>query len=212
MFAKVISVLALVAPLVSGLTVTVPDGATSGGNITINWTTDSTDPSTWTFELVNPSFNNAFALANNVDPSLNTITIQCPIVPTGSDYTVEAVNIGNINQVYATSSSFFIGATVSSSVSSSTTVSTTGTGTNTNTLASTTTSLLPVTSSAASTLSTVSGAGTGSGTGAGTGTGTAGTTTPSTAAALSSRLASTNAGGYAVLLLSAVAGAAVVAL
>jgi len=201
-------VLALVAPLVSALTVSVADGATSGGNITINWTTDNGDPSTWTFELVNPSFNNAFALANNVDPTLNTLTLQTPIVPTGSDYTVEAVNIGNINQVYATSSLFSIGATVSSSGSSSSTVSTTGTGTNTNTLASTTistNSLLPVTSSAASTLST----GTGTST---TGTGTAGTTTPSTAAALSSRLASTNAGGYAVLLLSAVAGAAVVAL
>jgi len=200
-------VLALVAPLVSALTVSVASGATSGGNITINWTTDSGDPSTWTFELVNPSFNNAFALANNVDPTLNTLTLQCPIVPSGSDYTVEAVNIGNINQVYGTSPSFFIGATVTSSGSSASTVSTTGTGTSTNTLASTTNSLLPVTSSVASTLST----GTGTST-TGTGTGTAGTTTPSTAAALSSRLASTNAGGYAVLLLSAVAGAAVVAL
>jgi hypothetical protein len=38
------SVLALVAPLVSALTVSVADGATSGGNITINWTTDSSDP------------------------------------------------------------------------------------------------------------------------------------------------------------------------
>jgi len=205
MFAKVISVLALVAPLVSALTVSVASGTTSGGNITINWTTTTGDPSTWTWELVNPAFNNAFALVNNVDPSLNTMTIQCPIVPAGSDYTVEAVNIGNINQVYATSPSFLIGATVSSSSSSSSTVSATGTSTDT-TLTTATNSLLPVTSS---TLSTGTGA---SATSTGTGTGTSASATPSTAAAASSRLASTNAGSYAVLLLSAVAGAAVVAL
>ena len=38
---------------------------------------------TWSFELTNPAFNNAIAISNNVDPSLGSLTLQCPIVAAG---------------------------------------------------------------------------------------------------------------------------------
>lgn len=102
-------------------------------------------------ELINQVFNSQFAIGNNIDPSVGSITVELPIVPalyvlhsfyvcSGSDsppsedYTIEAVNISNINQIYAQTSTFPIGATITSSGSASSTVSVTGT--NTNTLAS----------------------------------------------------------------------------
>jgi len=232
MFSKFISVLLLAAPLVSAITLNPIEGViTSGGPITITWTPGSDDPPTFSFELLNPSFNNAFAIANNVDPSLGTLTVTLGVVPVGTDYTIEAVNIGNINQVYSTTPVFSIGTTASASGSTATAV--TGTSTNTNTP---TTANLPVTASTAVTGVSSSLVGTSTGTGVegtstgtensptatstenspsatGTGTGTSSTSsaTPSSAA-VSSRLAFTNAYGYAVLLLSAVGGAVAIAL
>ena len=45
---------------------------------------------TWSFELINVAFNNAFAIANNVNPSLGSLTITLPIVPVG--YVVVAMS------------------------------------------------------------------------------------------------------------------------
>ncbi|KAJ6538644.1 hypothetical protein DFH09DRAFT_1368809 [Mycena vulgaris] len=62
-----------------------------------------------------PSFNNAFAIANSVDPTANTLTLTIPSVPAEDGYTLQFVNVSDINQVYATSGSFAIGAEASSS-------------------------------------------------------------------------------------------------
>jgi len=229
MFSKFISVLLLVAPLASALTLNAISGVvTSGGSITITWTpaADGSDPS-FSFELINPSFNSQFGIANNVDPSLGTLTLTLPIVPTG-EYTIEAVNVGNINQIYSTTPTFTIGATVTGSVSATTPVSGTTTNTKTPTAAN-----LPVTTSTSVTgvSSSLVGTGTGTGientlttenspsstgtensaTGTDTETSSASSSSPSSAA-VSSRLALTSAYGYAVLLLSAVGGAVAIAL
>ena len=37
----------------------------------------------FSIELINTSFNNAFAIANNVDPSTGSITLTLPSVPVG---------------------------------------------------------------------------------------------------------------------------------
>ncbi|KIJ97037.1 hypothetical protein K443DRAFT_681822 [Laccaria amethystina LaAM-08-1] len=126
MFAK-LSLLALVAPLVSALTVNNPSNPTSGGQVTITWTTAAGDPDSFSIELVNTSFNNAYAIANNVDPSTGSITLTIPTVPVGAGYTIEFVDIGNINTVYTTSGSFSIGANSASSTSASTAASSSGT-------------------------------------------------------------------------------------
>jgi hypothetical protein len=82
MFSK-LSLFALVAPLVSALTIEAPTNPTSGGTVTINWTNAAGDPSTFSIELVNTVFHNSFAIANNVVPTSGTMTIELPIVPVG---------------------------------------------------------------------------------------------------------------------------------
>jgi len=126
MFSKLCLFAAIVAPLASALTLQVPVGPTSGGQVTIKWASDAGDPDTWSLELVNTVFHNAFAIANNVDPAPQQLTITFPIVPVGDGYTLEAVNVGNISDIYATSPSFSIGAT-SSSLSSGASTATTAT-------------------------------------------------------------------------------------
>ncbi|KIM35610.1 hypothetical protein M413DRAFT_20729 [Hebeloma cylindrosporum] len=122
MFSKLCA-LALVAPLASALILSIPEAPTSGGQMTIKWTNEPNDPETWSFELINTAFNNAFAIANNVNPSASSLTLTIPIVPVGDGYTLQAVNIGDINQVYATTGSFSIGASSTSTTSASTAAS-----------------------------------------------------------------------------------------
>ncbi|KAJ7634048.1 hypothetical protein B0H17DRAFT_845700, partial [Mycena rosella] len=78
-----------------------------GGQTTITWTSTSSDP-VFSIELTHPSFNNDFAIANNVDPTKNSLTVLIPEVPPEDGYTLQFVNITNINQIFSTSSSFSI--------------------------------------------------------------------------------------------------------
>lgn len=125
MFGKLSLFATFVAPLVSALILQTPTNPTSGGQMTIMWTSENGDPSTWSFELLNPDFHDSFAIANNVDPSPQQLTLTIPIVPVGGGYSLEAVNIGNISDIYATTPSFSIGATSSSSLSSGASTATT---------------------------------------------------------------------------------------
>ncbi|KAI0081181.1 hypothetical protein K474DRAFT_1704192 [Panus rudis PR-1116 ss-1] len=124
MFAH-LSALALIAPLVSAFTFSgVPSGWHSGDQVSVNWTTTPSDPTSFSLELQNPDlFHQALALANNVDTSSGTVAFTLPIVPASSGYTLQAVNITNINQVYSESGSFSIADPVSSSAASSSTTS-----------------------------------------------------------------------------------------
>jgi hypothetical protein len=103
-------------------------------------------------ELGNPSFNVNFAIANNVDAStgldheyyLNVTSCSTWVCRAWSlysvfdspsrsaGYTIEFVAIANINQVFASTPSFSVGATVTTSNSGST-PSTTTSGTSTTT-------------------------------------------------------------------------------
>ncbi|KAJ6540834.1 hypothetical protein DFH09DRAFT_1175419 [Mycena vulgaris] len=126
-FMKSFTSVVLGATSVLSLTINAPSSPQAGTSTTITWTSTSTDP-TFTIELFHPSFNQALAIANNVDPSLNQLTVTIPIVPAGDQYTLEAVNITNINQAFATSSDFSIAAAASPSPSASTpSVTTSGT-------------------------------------------------------------------------------------
>ncbi|KAJ7486893.1 hypothetical protein FB451DRAFT_774842 [Mycena latifolia] len=107
------------ATSVLSLTINAPSSPQSGSTTTITWTSTSTDP-TFSIELTHPSFNQAIAIANNVDPLNNQVTVTLPIVPAGDQYTLEAVNITNINQVFSTSADFSIAAAPSPSPSAST--------------------------------------------------------------------------------------------
>jgi hypothetical protein len=209
-----ISLLALAAaPLSSALTIDTPTNWTSGGQAVISWENAQGDPSTWSFELINVVFNDAFAIANNVDPSSSPLTIELPIVPAGAGYTLEAVNIGNITNVYATTASFSIGGTVSgtSSGTATGTGATTATGAVTTTGAATTPATVSgVVTGTGTTARTGTTAGTGTAAGTGAGTGTAATTAASPTKSSGAASFKYDLGTYAVALVGAVAGAAAV--
>ncbi|KAI6030009.1 hypothetical protein EDC04DRAFT_3115746, partial [Pisolithus marmoratus] len=114
MFAQILA-LALALPFVSALTLEAPTGATTGGFVTLAWQATTTDPAYFTLQLVNPAFHNTYAIANNVQTSLGTLTIQLPQVPVDTNYQLEAIDPSNVNDVYATSSTFSIGAATSTS-------------------------------------------------------------------------------------------------
>jgi hypothetical protein len=88
----------LFLPLVSALSnLQVSSGATSGGQVNVTWTQESSDPQTCSFELTNVVFHNAFAIANNIQTSLQQLTVALPAVPPGYDrllcYTNPRANI-----------------------------------------------------------------------------------------------------------------------
>ncbi|KAJ7793790.1 hypothetical protein B0H14DRAFT_3889118 [Mycena olivaceomarginata] len=132
--------LALAAASTRALTINTPTNPTSGGTTSITWSSTSDDPcvllsspllsarsssanvqnSVFSIELNHPSFNSALAIANNVNPADNNRTVGLPPVPAEDNYTLTFVNITDINDVFATSGSFSIGAAVSSSSGRST--------------------------------------------------------------------------------------------
>ncbi|KAJ7914715.1 hypothetical protein B0H13DRAFT_1872715 [Mycena leptocephala] len=124
MFTKICLALALASSAIA-LSINTPTNPTSGGTTSITWSSTSSDPSSlihlirsvFSIELNHPSFNNALAIANNVDPANNNVTLTIPPVPAEDNYTLEFVNITNIDDVFATSGSFSIGAAVSASAS-----------------------------------------------------------------------------------------------
>ncbi|KAG6863587.1 hypothetical protein C0993_010940, partial [Termitomyces sp. T159_Od127] len=103
------SLLALAAPLAHALTLNIPQNPVSGGQVTVSWTSQAGDPDIFTLELVNEQFRETFAIANNVLTAQLSITLTLPVVPIGDGYTLEAVNIGNINDVFSTTGDFSIG-------------------------------------------------------------------------------------------------------
>ncbi|KAF7312810.1 hypothetical protein MKEN_00964400 [Mycena kentingensis (nom. inval.)] len=117
------SVLALAATYLSAgvhaLAVNAPSGLKSAGTATVTWSSTDSDP-VFSIELHHDSFNQDFAIANNVDPATKSITIDLPQVPAGDGYTLNFVNITDITKVYASSSGFSIAAAASGSATRST--------------------------------------------------------------------------------------------
>ncbi|KAF8079329.1 hypothetical protein FPV67DRAFT_1776340 [Lyophyllum atratum] len=231
MFSK-LSLLALVTPLVAGLTLTISDKVTSGGQVTVSWTTGPGDPcvhtsfvltvrrltqhfslerrATFSLELKNEVFHNAFAIANNVIPESGSIDITLPIVPAGDGYTLEAVDIGNINNVYASTGGFAVQDISSSTVSTSGATTGTGSATSGGSTVSVPPNTAPTTTATFGTTRTnpPSSAPTGSAHTSGSASG--GFPAATSNAAVSALKMNTNVGAIAAVLLSAVAGAAIV--
>ncbi|KAG5340520.1 hypothetical protein C0989_001330 [Termitomyces sp. Mn162] len=217
MFNK-LSFLALATPLVNALTLNIPSNPTSGGSVTITWTSTATDPP-FSLELNHPSFNSAIAIANNVQPGQGMITLTLPIVPSEAGYTLEAVNIGNINDVFSTTGSFAIAPNPDSSAPASSASTSAATGTSVLATASTTGSVIPKTS-ATSPVSSPAFGSTVSHSGSVTASGsaspsaqsnTASATTITNGASFNYKFGG-NKGAMAAVLISALAGAAVVVL
>ncbi|KAG1742674.1 uncharacterized protein EDB91DRAFT_1247486 [Suillus paluster] len=90
MFARLATLATLALPLVSA-------------TLTLNTPTDAkSDPARFNMEMVNGNYNSQSDLANNVQTSEGIITVTLPVMPAGDGYTIDAVDTGNINSVYAT--------------------------------------------------------------------------------------------------------------
>jgi hypothetical protein len=124
-------------PFAAALTVEPLSNTNSQSEVTVKWqVTSPDDPAVFTIELRNDAFNDAFAIANAVDASLLELTLTLPVVPDAAGYTIQLVDVGDINTVYAESGEFAIGAV---STDSTTGTSSTSSGTRSSTSASTTT-------------------------------------------------------------------------
>ncbi|KAF8551098.1 hypothetical protein OG21DRAFT_328578 [Imleria badia] len=124
LFAKLCT-LALALPLVSAFTFGSTSGWTAGATVTITWTASTTDPTTFSIELANPSYHNSYAIASDVPTANGQITITLPQVLPGDGYSLQAVSISNVNDIiYQSPGTFVIGATSSSSASDASTTST----------------------------------------------------------------------------------------
>ncbi|PCH34083.1 hypothetical protein WOLCODRAFT_22446 [Wolfiporia cocos MD-104 SS10] len=201
MFSK-ISALAVLLPFAAAtIVLETPTNWQSGTPANISWSSSGGDPR-FSLELVNDiEFHNSFAIANNLNPSDGFATFTLPIVPAGSGYTLEAVNVTDINQVYASSGDFAVAQTPSSTSSS-----TTSSGSSTASSGSLTSS------GSSSASSTSSGASASSTSPSGTGTSTSASSTVSTFNGNSSGALGRfdfNFGSLAVVVIGAVAGAVV---
>ncbi|EKM61425.1 uncharacterized protein PHACADRAFT_248020 [Phanerochaete carnosa HHB-10118-sp] len=204
MFFK-LSTLAVLLPFVHALTINTPTNLTSAGTATISWTTGPNDPSTWSLELSNPNnFHNTFAIANNVDPAAGSINIPLPPVPSGDGYIIEAVNITNINDVFAMSGDFSIAPAVSSTSSSASSTTSGLSSTSGSSAASVTSGSSGASASTSSFGTTVSG----SSTPASSGTGTSSTTgsSPSPSSFNGNGAASMGVGSWFAMAAAAIAG------
>ncbi|KAG6380538.1 hypothetical protein JVT61DRAFT_4897 [Boletus reticuloceps] len=205
MFAK-LSALLLALPFVAAtITVGTPDGWTTGGTVTFTWTAATTDPSTFSIELVNAAFHDTFAIANNVQTVNGQLTVELPQVPVTAGYTLSFFAPNDVNNVYAQTGSFTIGGATTSSATAASTSSTSATSSASSMSFSTPSVTATIISSPASVSVPTTGTGTG------TGTNTAATSTPSSfnsSGATSFKLAGVVPA--AALVLSVVAGAVMV--
>ncbi|KAH9929739.1 uncharacterized protein B0H18DRAFT_996037 [Fomitopsis serialis] len=97
MFAAVSALIALV-PFASALVLETPTGWQSSTPANISW-------------LSNPDeFHNSYAIGNNIPASNDFFAFEMPTVAVGAGYYVLAINISNINQVFAQTGEFSIAA------------------------------------------------------------------------------------------------------
>ncbi|KAI0726133.1 hypothetical protein C8Q72DRAFT_847705 [Fomitopsis betulina] len=146
MFAAVSALVAL-APFAAAFVLETPTNWQTSTVANVSWAMSSGDPSSFSFELVNPDvFHNAYAIGSNIQSNAQFFSFEMPTVEPGAGYYLQAVNVTNINDVYAESGEFSIGAApaTSSSSGSSTASSASTSG------ASSATSAVSVTSSGSS--------------------------------------------------------------
>ncbi|KAI0361070.1 hypothetical protein OH77DRAFT_1417270 [Trametes cingulata] len=174
MLSKLSFVAALaLAPWTSALFLQLPVDWHSSSQVNITWSHNSTDP-IFTLRLVNANqFHDTFAIAGNLDPSADFASFQLPVVPEGQ-YTLQAINVTDQNQIYDETPQFTIGAALSTSSSAaSSTASATSSGSASASVTGSATLTVPGSSATSSGFGvTVSGSNTASGSGSATGSAT----------------------------------------
>ncbi|EPT03449.1 hypothetical protein FOMPIDRAFT_1028722 [Fomitopsis schrenkii] len=114
-----ISALVALAPFAAAFVLETPTNWQTSSTANISWSTSAGDPSSFSFELVNPEiFHNSYAIGSNIQASQQFFSFEMPTVDIGAGYYLEAVNVTNIGDVYARSGEFSIAAAASTSSSS----------------------------------------------------------------------------------------------
>ncbi|KAK0193110.1 hypothetical protein F5146DRAFT_1223116 [Armillaria mellea] len=118
------ALLLVLLPVALALTISTPtDPVVSASSLTIKWNAAYVDEATFTIELINAAFNRQYAIANNVNSGYGDteLTVLLPAVLPGTGFTLQLVNPGNINDIYAESGQFTV-------VDANSTSTATGTG------------------------------------------------------------------------------------
>ncbi|KAJ7496413.1 hypothetical protein FB451DRAFT_1359084 [Mycena latifolia] len=111
---KLCATVMLAASVVMAIDIQAPEAPASGGEIVVKWTPDPTLRE-FSMELTHPDFNAALAIATSVNPEAGEVSVMLPPVPPTGGYTIEFVNVTDINDVFGTSPEFSIAPPVSTS-------------------------------------------------------------------------------------------------
>ncbi|CCM04776.1 uncharacterized protein FIBRA_06967 [Fibroporia radiculosa] len=108
MFFTKLSVVCSIVSLASALIINTPSTPWySDEEVTITWQNQNTEePSVFSFLLTSSAVGgDSYAIADDVSPVSGHLTVTLPNVQSGS-YVLEAVNVTDVNDVYAESASF----------------------------------------------------------------------------------------------------------
>ncbi|KAF9035035.1 hypothetical protein BDZ89DRAFT_1062292 [Hymenopellis radicata] len=123
-----LTVLSLAASALALEISTLPSNIHSASNTTISWTSENGDPDFNIF-IFKDTFNNRYAIANNVPVANHSITLALPAIPTDSGYVYQFTNISDDNDVYAKSAAFPVAAACDSGCDSTSSVAASAAGT-----------------------------------------------------------------------------------
>ncbi|KAI1794044.1 hypothetical protein LXA43DRAFT_1059627 [Ganoderma leucocontextum] len=206
MFSCIAATLAF-APWAQAILLQIPVDWQSSSPANISWSHTSADVA-FTLQLANTDeFHDTFSIANNVNPTVDFDSFTLPVIPLGT-YTLRAINVTNVGQIFDETPSFTIQGPPESSSQSSTASTSASASVSSNASGSTT---LTVSVSTGTRAGSTSGFGvTVSNTGSASNTAAAGTSSAaSTPSSFNNGVASLpNLAPWAVAALGVLAGAA----
>ncbi|KAJ7921433.1 hypothetical protein B0H13DRAFT_2656099 [Mycena leptocephala] len=122
-----VAALAFTATVAAVSNLQAPASPTANSNVTITWSSDSSDTGPMTLTVssadTNQTFSGGLAIANNVNPQDNQITVVFPQVISPGTYTLSLVSASDASDVLASSSTFAVGAAPAASSAASSTKS-----------------------------------------------------------------------------------------
>ncbi|KAJ7175049.1 hypothetical protein C8R43DRAFT_597274 [Mycena crocata] len=128
---KFCTALAFVASVSAISNVQAPSSPAPNSNVTVTWSSDSSDPPSMTLALfstdTNQTFAGGLAVANSVNSQDNQITVVFPQVIAPGSYMLSFISADNTSNILASSPAFSIGAASASASAAATSGSATAT-------------------------------------------------------------------------------------
>ncbi|KAF7342581.1 hypothetical protein MSAN_02014800 [Mycena sanguinolenta] len=107
-----VALLALSGAVAAVSDLQVPSKVTSGGRITITWSSDASDTTPFTVMMFSsaPTFIGPFAIANDVNPQDNKLEIELPQLMEGDTCTIGLSSVNDPGKILVSSGEFSVGA------------------------------------------------------------------------------------------------------